>query len=154
MQPLVGEGDRVKEETWRKSASRGFALLGLVVVLLWGGKIFQNSYPLEASIRYVYKDVLRAKELSRVSVSITDTKGSHVARVTYFHHGGLTQGGRQTFREQRLRLLRGSYTLSVRLFYKSGLQMRLKKPIQWDTSGGRYLVRLAGAKVVSLEGRP
>ncbi|MCB9639643.1 MAG: hypothetical protein H6727_12185 [Myxococcales bacterium] len=144
----------MKEETWRKPVSRGFALLGLVVVLLWGGKIFQNYYPLEASVRYMYKDTPYAKDLARVSVSITDTKGNRVSRVTYFHHGGLKQEGRQTFREQRLRLLRGSYTLSVRLFYKSGRQMRLKQSLPWETSGGRYLVRLAGAKAVSLEPRP
>lgn len=146
MQPTEKQPTLPQGSTWRDAVGRGILLAVLVAALVWGGRLYNHNYPVEAEIRYIYRDIPQATELLRVVAQIHDATRKNLARVVYFHHQGLHTDTKGIHRTQRLRLLRGSHTLTVALYYRNGRILRLTKPLAWEESGGRHLVQLASAR--------
>ncbi|MCK6510865.1 hypothetical protein L6R29_12970 [Myxococcota bacterium] len=146
MQPIEKQDALASFSAWRNAVARGVLLAILAGALLWGSRIYQTDYPIDAEVEYQYNDIPHPSELLRVVAHITDHKQKRLAHVTFFHHRPPRTETTTVSRKQRLRLLRGSHTLTVALHYRDGRTLRFTKALLWEQSGGRHLVRLASAR--------
>jgi hypothetical protein len=128
--------DRTHEK--RKLAARVFGFIALTIAILWGAYWFQNTYPQEVKVLYIFRDVSHIKELQRLEADIHDNHERR-ARAVFLFPKPIPHDGNYSTRQQTLRLNRGKYKLRIALVYHTGQQTIIRRSLEVKDGGTHYI---------------
>lgn len=131
----------------RKRMARLVAFIGLAAFIVWGASWIQKAFPHKVELRYVYRDVPSVGDITKVEASVADDEGIK-ARVVFYHHDDIRDGGRRYYRTQNLQLAKGVYRLKVSLHYKNNSRRVMQSALN-IREAGRYYVYLKRSKPAS-----
>ena len=133
------------EHKKRRQWSRLFGLVALGLLLALGLRFFQRGYPLSFHLRYLYHGVPQAEQLHQTRAEVFEGKKLR-SRVLYYHRPTRASSRPLPFREQRIRLSKGSYHLIVTLTYANGKKRILRQSLPLLEGGGTFSIRLEEAR--------